>query len=243
MQVENFSEFVDDLVTDIAQQQSSRDGGITHILDFGSGQAYLSRTLARKYNHHVVGIESRTANIEGAREMDTRFDNLAKKRERKKKKKGQKQDGNESKSVKEEEEEPVMGGSLQYIEKRIEDGNLGEVVSAILDMSVSAEEEVTQVEASNKDDNCTNGECGETSGIQVTEALDTVLGNEVKSDNKRLLLISLHSCGNLVHHALKAFVATPEVKAIALIGIVAIFLRFVGISSSSNTDLQAVVTT
>lgn len=243
MQVENFSEFVDDLVTDIAQRQSSQNGEITHILDFGSGQAYLSRTLARKYNHHVVGIESRTANIEGAREMDMRFDNLAKKRERKKKKKGQRQDGNERKLVKEEEEEQVMGGSLQYIEKRIENGNLGEVVSAIRDMSISAEEEVTQTKAYNKGDNCTNGECGETSGIRATEALDKVLGNEVKSCGKRLLLISLHSCGNLVHHALKAFVATPEVKAIALIGIVTIFLRFIGISDSSNADMQAVVTT
>lgn len=243
MQVENFSEFVDDLVTDIAQRPSSQSGEITHILDFGSGQAYLSRTLARKYNHHVVGIESRTANIEGAREMDMRFDNLAKKRERKKKKKGQRQDGNESKSVKEEEEDQVAGGSLQYIEKRIEDGNLGEVVSAIRDMSVSPKEEFTQAEAYNKDDSCTNGECRETSGTQVTEALDKALGNEAKIHNKRLLLISLHSCGNLVHHALKAFVATPEVKAIALIGIFAMFLHFMGIGDSSDPCMQVVVTT
>lgn len=234
MQVENFSEFVDDLVTDIAQQQSSNNGGITHILDFGSGQAYLSRTLARKYNHHVVGIESRTANIEGAREMDTRFDNLAKKRERKKKKKGQRQHGNEDKLVKEKEEEDVMGGSLQYIEKRVEDGNLREVVSAIRDMGVSVEKEVPQTGAYNKDNSCTNGECEETSGIQADKALGEVLENEVNGHDKRLLLISLHSCGNLVHHAMKAFIATPEVKAIALIGTITISLHFVGISDSPN---------
>lgn len=242
MQVENFSEFIDDLVTDIAQQ-SGKNGEITHILDFGSGQAYLSRTLAKKYNHHVVGIESRTANIAGAREMDVRFDNLAKKRERKKKKKGQGQDGVEKILTKEREEEEVVGGSLQYIEKRIEDGNLGEVVSAIRDMSVSVEKEVMEAGACNGNDSCAAGEYEETSGIRVAKALDRVLENGVESCDKRLLLISLHSCGNLVHHALRAFIATPEVKAIALIGIPTQISRFVGINDRSNIDIQAVVTT
>lgn len=148
--------------------------------------------------------------------MDARFDNLAKKRERNKKKKGQGQGGGEKKLAKDEEQ--VVGGSLQYIEKRIEDGNLGEVVSAIRDMSISAEKEITETEVRNGDDGCTNRKCEETSGIKVAKALDGVLENCVKIQDKRLLLISLHSCGNLVHHALKAFVATPEVKAIALIG-------------------------
>lgn len=214
MQVQNFSEFIDDLVTDIAQQ-SDQNSGITHILDFGSGQAYLSRTLAKKYNHHVVGIESRPANIEGAREMDARFDNLTKKRERTKKRKGQGHYGAEKSLTKEEQ---VVGGSLQYIEKRIEDGNLGEVVSAIRDMSVPVEKEVTGVGECNEDDSCADREFEETSGIQAAKVLDSALEHGLKSYDKRLLLISLHSCGNLVHHALKAFIATPEVKAIALIG-------------------------
>lgn len=242
MQVENFSEFIDDLVTDIAQQ-GGKNGEITHILDFGSGQAYLSRTLAKKYNHHVVGIESRTANIAGAREMDVRFDNLTKKRERNKKKKRRRQDGAEKILEKVKEEEEVVGGSLQYIEKRIEDGNLGEVVSAIRDMSVSAQKEVTEAGACDGNDGCADGESEETSGIQVAKTLDRVLENRVESYDKRLLLISLHSCGNLVHHALKAFIATPEVKAIALIGIPAQISRFVGINDRSNIDVQAVATT
>lgn len=219
MQVENFSEFVDDLVADIAQK-SGQNGNITHILDFGSGQAYLSRTLAKKYNHHVVGIESRTANIEGAREMDERFDNLAKKRERKKKKgkEKKKQDGVEDGKITGDGQEEA-GGSLQYIEKRIENGNLGEVVSAIRDLSISAEKGIPkEVEVHNEDDNCTNGECRETDNTTLEKPLNQLLGNDPQKPDKRLLLISLHSCGNLVHHALKAFIATPEVKAVALIG-------------------------
>lgn len=207
VQVENFSEFVDDLVTDIARENPG--DGITHILDFGSGQAYLSRTLAKKYNHHVVGIESRTANIDGAKEMDERFDNLAKKRERKKKGKGDKQAEPGSEEGPIEEEEAI--GSLQYIEKRIEDGNLSEVVRDIQDLSIS---EKTEPEINNE--SCKNGGCR---SIDHSQAQIKIEGTLKQDKDKRLLLISLHSCGNLVHHALKAFIATPEVKAVALIGI------------------------
>lgn len=210
MQVENFSEFVDDLVTDIAK--GNPGDGITHILDFGSGQAYLSRTLAKKYNHHVVGIESRTANIDGAKEMDERFDNLAKKRERKKKGKGDKQAELVSKEGPTEEEEAI--GSLQYIEKRIEDGNLSEVVREIQDLSIPGKKPKTEPEINNE--RCKNGECSSIDHSQAQIKTEEILKQD---KDKRLLLISLHSCGNLVHHALKAFIATPEVKAVALIGI------------------------
>lgn len=210
MQVENFSEFVDDLVTDIAKENP--EDGITHILDFGSGQAYLSRTLAKKYNHHVVGIESRTANIDGAKEMDERFDNLAKKREKKKKGKGKKEGGLDLEEGPIEEEE--ASGSLQYIEKRIEDGNLSEVVREIRDLSISEKNPKTEPAINNE--SCKNGECR---SINHNQAQNQINGTLKQDNDKRLLLISLHSCGNLVHHALKAFIATPEVKAVALIGI------------------------
>ncbi|KAH0606407.1 uncharacterized protein H6S33_004068 [Morchella sextelata] len=208
-EVENFSEFVDDLVTDIAKENP--EDGITHILDFGSGQAYLSRTLAKKYNYHVVGIESRTANIDGAKEMDERFDNLAKKREKKKKGKGKKEGGLDLEEGPIEEEE--ASGSLQYIEKRIEDGNLSEVVREIRDLSISEKNPKTEPAINNE--SCKNGECR---SINHNQAQNQINGTLKQDNDKRLLLISLHSCGNLVHHALKAFIATPEVKAVALIG-------------------------
>lgn len=150
--------------------------------------------------------------------MDERFDNLAKKRERKKRKREEKQESDEvedGKVAKWQQEE--TGGSLQYIEKRIEDGNLGEVVSAIRDLNILPGEEVsTETEVLSADDICANSECGKANDVG-TGKLDGVLEEDTRKD-KRLLLISLHSCGNLVHHALKAFIATPEVKAVALIG-------------------------
>ncbi|RPB03878.1 hypothetical protein L873DRAFT_1833550 [Choiromyces venosus 120613-1] len=182
-EVENFSAFVDDLVSDINARKASSGGegrGITHILDFGSGQAYLSRTLAKKYGHNVVGIESRLENIEGAEEMDTRFDNLAKKRERKEQKREQ-TGGSRSRVTTDddpaaEEASPTTangekGGTLQYIEKRISGNDLTPITTLI-----------------------------------------------PSSSPKSLLLISLHSCGNLLHHGLTSFTTTPSVKACALIG-------------------------
>lgn len=176
---------MNDLVDDVKQI----DGvGITHVLDFGAGQAYLSRTLAKKYGHRVVGIESRAANIEGAKEMDERFDALAKKREKKMEKK--KREGDDERVI--PDEVGVGAGSLQYIEKRIEGGDMSEIVDAIQDVTPTG---------------CSNGE---RSGTPPPGTRDL--------EDKNLLLISLHSCGNLVHHALTSFLSTPSVKAVALIG-------------------------
>ncbi|KAG0133785.1 hypothetical protein HOY82DRAFT_555610 [Tuber indicum] len=180
-EVENFSAFVDDLVSNINARDKPIGGeGITHILDFGSGQAYLSRTLAKKYGHNVVGIESRPANIEGAKEMDTRFDSLAERRERKGRKSQQNREPTSRVTPNDdpaaEETVPTTtndgkSGTLQYIQKRI-------------------------------------------SGSDLTPITTLIPSPTPKS----LLLISLHSCGNLLHHGLISFATTPSVKACALIG-------------------------
>jgi hypothetical protein len=67
-EVENFARYVDDLTSDIAKNSGAE---ITHIVDFGSGQNYLGRALASKpYSKHVIAIESKKLNIDGARGMD-----------------------------------------------------------------------------------------------------------------------------------------------------------------------------
>ncbi|CUS07598.1 unnamed protein product [Tuber aestivum] len=180
-EVENFSAFVDDLVSNVNARDKPTGGeGITHILDFGSGQAYLSRTLAKKYGHNVVGIESRPGNIEGAKEMDARFENLAKKRERKGRKRQQSGESTSratnGDSIAAEETAPNTSnngksGTLQYIQKCISGNDLTPITTLI-----------------------------------------------PFPTPKSLLLISLHSCGNLLHHGLTSFLTTPSVKACALIG-------------------------
>jgi hypothetical protein len=67
-EVDNFARYVDRLTSDIA---SSNKKPITHLVDFGSGQNYLGRALAAPpYSKHIVAVESKQHNIEGAKNMD-----------------------------------------------------------------------------------------------------------------------------------------------------------------------------
>lgn len=67
-EVDNFARYLDRLTAEIA---SSGKEPITHLVDFGSGQNYLGRALAAQpYSKHIVAVESRPHNIEGAKNMD-----------------------------------------------------------------------------------------------------------------------------------------------------------------------------
>src|ERR1700712_1378925 len=60
-------------VADLAERVSTAKGGkgITHIIDFGSGQNYLGRVLASEpYCKHIIAVESRPHVVEGAKKMD-----------------------------------------------------------------------------------------------------------------------------------------------------------------------------
>ncbi|KAI5854436.1 methyltransferase domain-containing protein [Tricharina praecox] len=167
-EVENFAAYLDDLVRDVETDTDAGEYAISHVIDYGSGQAYLSRTVAKKYGHNVVGIESRTVNIDGAKSLDTLYDRIVQRKLKK-----QAHECADGECV-----DDHKVGSLQYVQTFISDGNIDVVVDAIPDIP----------------------------------------GDSGSSTPKSLLLTSLHSCGNLVHHALSAFRNTPSVRAVALIG-------------------------
>jgi hypothetical protein len=67
-EVDNFARYVDRLTSEIAESDKKP---ITHLVDFGSGQNYLGRALAAPpYSKHIVAVESKQHNIEGAKNMD-----------------------------------------------------------------------------------------------------------------------------------------------------------------------------
>ncbi|KAH6638892.1 methyltransferase domain-containing protein [Boeremia exigua] len=67
-EVDNFARYLNQLTSDI---ETSGKAPITHLVDFGSGQNYLGRALAAQpYSKHIVAVESRPHNIEGAKNMD-----------------------------------------------------------------------------------------------------------------------------------------------------------------------------
>ncbi|KAF2125288.1 hypothetical protein P153DRAFT_434383 [Dothidotthia symphoricarpi CBS 119687] len=67
-EVDHFARYIDRLSAEIA---ASGKEPITHLVDFGSGQNYLGRALAAPpYSKHIVAVESKQHNIEGAKNMD-----------------------------------------------------------------------------------------------------------------------------------------------------------------------------
>lgn len=258
-EVENFARYLDRLTADIA---ASGKPQITHLLDFGSGQNYLGRALAASpYSKHIVAVESKQHNIEGAKNMDVLAKLVAKplvmrnKKEFRagltKQKKEKRFDSNIDSSASKEHREngvacdsngctpplPISKstvseipdkpkslttqgdaqtlkdrgtatttlqiyneghGSVQYVEHIIKNGDLSPVVSQILDSS--------QVQ----DDNVTPND-------KVTEKL-LDLTTVPKSTEPSIMVISLHSCGNLVHHGLRSLLLNPSVSSVAMVG-------------------------
>lgn len=199
-EVENFVKYIDNLIVHI---NSSTEREISHVVDFGSGQNYLGRALASPpYCKDIIAIESKQHNIGGAKTMDV-FANLAEKERTLRNKKTYRmgrggllqgatsntedslisisshKDCDRITTRKTSSVKPAQThGSLQYIETRIQDGDLSTIVPQI--------------------------------------SIRNVLGKEKPDPN--LLVISLHSCGNLLHHGVRSLMLNPSVKAVAMIG-------------------------
>jgi len=239
-EVDNFARYVDRLTSDIAVAQKRE---ITHLVDFGSGQNYLGRALAAQpYSKHIIAIESKQHNIEGAKVMDIRAKLVerAKIMRNKKAYRAALQNGidanqqcdldgctklpemiNTSKhnpvdaeNLSNPDKDEVVDnaktitttfqlytdghGSVQYVEHRIKDSELGPVIEQIIDTSQiqqdRSKEELPIVE--------------ETNNPQLLPKLS----------EPNLMVISLHSCGNLVHHGLRSLLLNPSVSAVAMVG-------------------------
>lgn len=223
-EVENFASYINKLTKDLAHS-SSHD--ITHIVDFGSGQNYLGRALASEpYNKHIVAVESKQLNINGAMGMDVTAKLAKKDRIMRNKKEYRKEESVrrekglgvvDSKIVvvqqcssPHDSDTPVAtngtnspahtalategGGGIQYIEHIIEDGNLEVVCKQIKSSSDPAYP---------SDHSTSNG---------------TPPTNGASSEPLQLMVISLHSCGNLLHHGLRCLILNQCVKAVAMVG-------------------------
>lgn len=165
-EVANYAAFLDDLSSQIANTYPHR---ITHIIDFGSGQNYLGRTLASPaYSKDVVAIESRRSNIDGAKVMDV-MASLAKKeiimrnkkafRSRakeateggdKRNQSGGIQDRNVGdglnkppKTISTEESKVKGGGKIKYVEYRILNGDLSSIIEPYLNSEDKKEDDNT----------------------------------------------------------------------------------------------------
>lgn len=217
-EVSNFAAYVDRLSKDLAKDGDDQ----LRIVDFGSGQNYLGRTLAcPPYNRHVIAIEQRHHNIDGAKGMDIhaklseRELIMRNKKEYKKQLALTKEQGYPSMPPQDSEisQQPLPNpirpqiaglrdpsiGSMAYIEHVIDNGYLESVLYP------------------------SNQQCHTPSAGSSTPE-NSSPDRKAKSDHLTaphrppLLVVSLHSCGNLIHHGLRSLILNRSVRAVAMIG-------------------------
>ncbi|CAI7625976.1 unnamed protein product [Penicillium glandicola] len=84
-------------------------------------------------------------------------------------------------------------GTVSYIEHNIQDGYLEPIIEHVVDPKTSVETRTSTEEV-------------------------IIQPKEKKPSDARVMVVSLHSCGNLVHHGVRSLVLNPSVVAIAMIG-------------------------
>lgn len=94
-------------------------------------------------------------------------------------------------------------GYIQYVEHRVQDGDLSDVVEKIEKLKIAAP----------------SGDVKVLSESQTENSNASAVIEEISKDaDARLMAISIHSCGNLSHHGIRSLVLNPAVKAIAIVG-------------------------
>ena len=214
-EVAEFAAYVDELAKEV---EAEIDGTEPSIVDFGSGQNYLGRTLASPpYERNVIAIERRHHNVDGARDKDVLAKLASKEKIMRNKKEFKRQVAEGRASLKWQQKSLVElpglkhelplcipkhhivksetgKGSMAYIEASIEDGSLDHILYP------------PSSEVSSDSDHSS-------SNITHSDSLN------VQNHNRPpLIVISLHSCGNLIHHGLRSLMLNKSVTAVAMIG-------------------------
>ncbi|KAI1425871.1 methyltransferase domain-containing protein [Xylaria sp. FL1777] len=206
-EVRNFAKYVDQLASDI---EVEFDNGITHFVDFGSGQNYLGRALASApYNKHIVAVEGREHNIVGAKELDV-IAGVAEKPKilRNKKLWMQQVDSN---TPEDQRDEKAVKRAAKAIKSS--EGYAADFRPRREFESIYTPEEgkgfIRYIE-------------GRLESGDLTDVIDQLENTHLEpittQTDLRLMAISIHSCGNLSHHGIRSLILNPAVQAIAIVG-------------------------
>lgn len=190
-----FASYINNLTNEISNFASHE---ISHLVDFGSGQNYLGRALASEpYNRNIVAIESKDSNAEKAKEFDVTA-KLATKEKILRNKKAFRAgvgDNNEAVAPKELPTPPPEPSSVTK-DIQSDDTTLNESV----EQPAGGKGTIQYVSHRIADGN-------------LADAISCI-----PSPSPQLMTISLHSCGNLIHHGLRSLILNPSVKAVAMVG-------------------------
>ena len=207
-EVNHFARYIASLTSDIADRSTCQ---ITHIVDFGSGQNYLGRALASPpYNKHIIAIESKHLNIDGAKSMDV----TAKLVEKQKPMRNKKHFRMGSSPL----NDSAIINVVSLDNTRLSTANVtagAKLQKQGLDFQLSPPRSASE---------------GPHGMVQYTEhtiedgnilpVIESMRSPKDKSEERdpQFLVISLHSCGNLLHHGLRSLILNPSVKAVAMVG-------------------------
>ena len=199
-EVENLVKYIGSLISDIDSSSSHK---ITHVVDFGSGQNYLGRALASPpHNQHIIALESKQHNITGAKTMDV----TAKLAEREKIMRNKKQYRMGSKST----DNTQSLNSKMCSEDGPYSGRPQDQFSALTPKIHGENGDIQYMET-----RIENGDLSDVIGRVEPGILSQYNG---ATSDPRLMVISLHSCGNLLHHGLRSLTLNRSVKAVAMVG-------------------------
>ncbi|KAJ5581463.1 hypothetical protein N7535_000083 [Penicillium sp. DV-2018c] len=230
-EVERFSQHVASLSDTVNQR---RGEPVTHIVDFGSGQNYLGRTLASSpYYKHIIAIERKHQYISGAKSMDVRA-KLAKNPKAQYSRTDQ-----VSSDVCNGTSEITVSETTDTSQSTTEGSPVSDVpfIETLGNISLQTDElfgvptKSSSREPLPKPEIHTRGTLSyiehEIQDGHLEPIIDHIInpspseasdGKEKEASNARLMVVSLHSCGNLVHHGLRSLILNPSVVAVAMIG-------------------------
>lgn len=224
-EVECLSQYVSSLSKIVDQR---RGEPVSHIVDFGSGQNYLGRTLASSpYYKHIIAIERKHQYISGAKNMDIRAKLAKDPKARDSKTNGNSPDCSKLTSDQITSETPKDP-------QHTEDDSFVEILG---EMKLQPDEQFTPstetplLENLPAQDLQTRGTLSYIEHEIEDGYLEPVIGHVIhpsragasqiegnEESEARLMVVSLHSCGNLVHHGLRSLVLNPSIVAVAMIG-------------------------
>ncbi|KAJ5909820.1 hypothetical protein N7504_004463 [Penicillium tannophilum] len=231
-EVECFSQYVASLSDTVQKNQGEP---VSHIVDFGSGQNYLGRTLVSSpYHKHIIAIERKHEYITGAKGMDVRAKLANDPKALNNAKSKDICDGCDGTAEKNTSEttntpQPSLDGS-QLSEDATISNMLGEI-------SLQPDELLGSMRKGSVREKLPKPEIDSRGTLSYIEHdiqdgyLEPIIEHvtnpspdgtsdmaEKKEVNARVMVVSLHSCGNLVHHGLKSLILNPSVVAVAMIG-------------------------
>jgi hypothetical protein len=207
---------------------------VTHIVDFGSGQNYLGRTLASSpYYKHIIAIERKHEYISGAKNMDVRA-KLAKNPKAQYLRKDKLSCDGYSETV-----EVTVSERTDISPPTIEGSQPSDVPfhEILGEISLQPDELLRSPVKNALQEKLPKPEIHARGTLSYLEheiqdgylepIIDHIIhpspvgtsdGTGKEENDARLMVVSLHSCGNLVHHGIRSLILNPSIVAVAMIG-------------------------